>query len=91
MIDGIDCIDGTVVIAAHPRVRGSRCRRCGRVSTRVQSRYRRHLADLPVAGCPVVVWLAVRRFFCDHVDCGACTFVEQVPGFTERHARRSVP
>src|SRR5664279_3063780 len=64
----------------HPRARGSRCRRCGRVSTRVHSRYRRQLADLPVAGRPVEVWLAVRRFFCDHVDCSAGTFVEQVPG-----------
>jgi len=34
--------------------------------------------------------LTVRRFFCDHVDCTACTFVEQVPGLAERHARRSV-
>ena len=66
LIDGIDCIDGTVVIAAHPRARGSRCRRCGRMSTRVHSRYRRHLAELPVAGRPVVVWLAVRRFFCEN-------------------------
>jgi len=47
VIDGIDYIDGSVVIAAHPRARGSRCRRCGHVSTRVHSRYRRHLADLP--------------------------------------------
>ena len=89
VIDDIDCVDGAVVIAAHPRARGSRCRRCGRVSTRGHSRYRRHLADLPVAGRPVVVWLTVRRFFCDHVDCSAGTFVEQVPGLTERHARRS--
>ena len=37
----------------------------------------------------MVVWLTVRRFFCDHVDCSACTFVEQVPGLTELHARRS--
>ena len=37
----------------------------------------------------MVVWLTVRRFFCDHVDCSACTFVEQMPGLTERHARRS--
>ena len=43
-----------------------------------------------MSGRPVVVWLTVRRFFCDHVDCSACTFVEQVPGLTERHARRSV-
>ena len=56
----------------------------------MHSRYRRHLADLPVSGRPVVVWLTVRRFFCDHVDCSACTFAEQVPGLTERHARRSV-
>jgi len=53
----------------------------------------------------VVVWLTIRRFdpgppryeptpitrsFCDHVDCSACTFVEQVPGLAERHARRNV-
>ncbi|HZM66874.1 MAG TPA: ISL3 family transposase, partial [Nakamurella sp.] len=90
VIDRIDQAGGVVVIDAHPRARGSRCHRCGRVSTRVHSRYRRHLADLPVSGRPVVVWLTVRRFFCDHVDCSACTFVEQVPGLTERHARRSV-
>ena len=59
------------------------------MSTRVHSRYRRHLADLPAAGRPVEVWLTVRRFFCDHVDCSAGTFVEQVPGLTQRHARRS--
>ena len=89
VIDDSDCVDGAVVIAAHPRARGSRCRRCGRVSTRVHSRYRRQLADLPVAGRPVVVWLTVRRFFCDYVDCSADTFVEQMPGLTGRHARRS--
>ena len=33
--------------------------------------------------------MAIRRFFCDHVDCSAGTFVEQLPGLTERHARRS--
>jgi transposase len=90
VIDRIDRVDGRVVIAAHPRARGSRCRRCGRVSTRVHSRYRRQLADLPVAGRPVEVCLTVRRFFCDHVDCRTCTFVEQVPGLTQRHARRSL-
>ena len=89
VIDRIDQTDDAVVIAAHPRARGSRCHRCGRVSTRVHSRYRRHLADLPVSGWPVVVWLTVRRFFCDHVDCTTHTFVEQVPGLTERQARRS--
>jgi transposase len=59
------------------------------VSIRVHSRYRRHLADLPVSGRPVEVMLTVRRFFCDHIDCSTCTFVEQVPALTEPHARRS--
>jgi hypothetical protein len=89
VIDRIDRVDGTVVISAHPRARASRCRRCARVSTRVHSLYRRHLADLPVSGHPVEVVLLVRRFFCDHIDCSTCTFVEQVPGLTEPHARRS--
>jgi hypothetical protein len=47
VIDRIDEVGGKVVIAAHSRARGARCRRYGRVSTRVHSRYRRHLADLP--------------------------------------------
>jgi len=59
------------------------------VSTRVHSRYRRQLADLPVSGWPVEVMLTVRRFFCDRTDCTTCTFVEQVRGLTEPHARRS--
>ena len=55
----------------------------------MHSRYRRHLADLPASGHPVEVMLTVRRFFCDHVDCTTCTFVEQVPELAEPHARRS--
>jgi transposase len=38
----------------------------------------------------VVVWVTVRRFVCDHVDCSAGTFVEQVPTLTERYARRTI-
>ncbi len=56
----------------------------------MHSRYRRRVADLPVSGRPLVVWLTARRFFYDHTDCPAGTFVEQVPELTERHARRSV-
>jgi len=33
--------------------------------------------------------LTVRRFFCDHLDCSTCTFVERVPGLAEPHTRRS--
>jgi len=61
MIDRVDQVDGTVVVADQLRGRGARCRRCGRVSTRADSRYRRHLADLTVSGPPVEVMLTVHR------------------------------
>jgi hypothetical protein len=37
----------------------------------------------------VVLGLRVRRFFCDNPACARRTFVEQVPGLTSPHARRT--
>ncbi|WUL72448.1 hypothetical protein OHA62_46845 [Streptomyces sp. NBC_00343] len=56
------------------------CPSCGLCSYRVHSRYRRHLADAAVGGCPVVVDLSVRRLFCDVTDCARRTFAEQADG-----------
>lgn len=81
-VDDIRRVDGMLMIVAHPRARAARCVRCGRVSRRVHSTYRRQLADLPVAGAPTVLWLTARRFFCDQGDCRTATFVEQIPGLT---------
>lgn len=89
VVDDILRVDDGIAITAHPQTQESECRRCGRVSTRVHSRYQRDLADRPISGQPVTVRLTVRRFFCDHWDCNAGTFVEQVPGLTERYARHS--
>ena len=89
IVDDICRVDGVVRISAHPRARAARCSRCGRVSRRVHSTYRRHLADLPLAGQQTVLRLRVRRFFCDRVDCCTGTFVEQVAGLTQRHWQRS--
>ena len=86
VIDGIDCSRRNGSDRRASTARGSRCRRCGRVSTRVHSRYRRQLADLPVAGRPVAVWLTVRRFFCDHVDCSA-VHVRRAGAGVDRAAR----
>jgi len=36
-----------------------------------------------------MLWLTVRRFFCDQDDCSTGTFVEQVPDVTERYWQRS--
>ncbi|MBB4906261.1 transposase family protein [Actinophytocola algeriensis] len=65
------------------------CSSCGGRSRRVLSRYHRGLADVSVAGQPVVLRLQVRRFFCDTNDCPARTFTEQVDRLTVKHARRT--
>jgi transposase len=65
------------------------CRSCGRVASRVHSRYQRHLDDTAVAGQRVVIHLTVRRFFCPAAGCPVRTFAEQIPGLTWRYGRRT--
>ena len=55
----------------------SSCPGCGRASERVHSRYRRHLADLPMAGKPVRLVVRARRFHCDTELCGRRIFAER--------------
>jgi transposase len=55
------------------------CPSCGCPGRRVHSRYRRRLAERPLAGRPLVITLWVRRFFCERSGCRRRTFVEQVP------------
>jgi len=44
-----------------------------------------------VGSRPVVIRLAVRRFFCGNPACPMTTFAEQVEGLTARYRRRSLP
>jgi zinc-finger of transposase IS204/IS1001/IS1096/IS1165 len=83
--------DGRLRIWAHSGTDGANCRRCGRLSERVHSRYLRRLADAPVGGHPVTLWLGVRRFFCGNAGCKAVTFAEQFEGLTSPRARRTPP
>jgi transposase len=83
--------DGRLRIWAHSRTGGAACRRCGQFSSRVHSRYRRRLADAPVGGHRVALWLGVRRFFCGNAVCKAVTFAEQFEGLTSPRSRRTPP
>lgn len=89
MIEGVHDRDDGVRIEAHVRAGRMACPGCERGSDRVHSRYRRTLADAPIGARTVVIQLRVRRFFCDHASCTRRTFVEQVPGLTSKHARRT--
>ena len=86
---GLD--DGRLRIWAHSSTDSAACRRCGQFSERVHSTYRRRLADAPVGGHPVALWLGVRRFFCGNNECKAVTFAEQFEGLTTPRARRTPP
>jgi transposase len=55
----------------------SACPGCGTQSGRVHSRYRRRLADLPIAGRPARVVVLARRFYCNAVLCGRRVFTER--------------
>lgn len=90
VIDQVEHSEAGVRIWARPRTSSAACQACGQSSSRVHSRYDRHVADAAVAGRPVVLRLRVRRFFCDTLECPKRTFVEQVEGLTTRYARRSL-
>jgi transposase len=51
----------------------------------------RQVQDGPVGGRPVLIRLAVRRFFCGNPACPLRTFAEQAEGLTARYRRRSLP
>jgi transposase len=90
-IGGIWQAAGGVVLEARPAGAGAACRVCGTWSSRVHSGYVRRVQDGPLGGRPVLIRLAVRRFFCGNPACPLTTFAEQVDGLTARYRRRSVP
>jgi hypothetical protein len=89
VVEGGHREDDGVCIEAHVRAEPMACPGWEHGSDRVHSRYRRTLADAPIGAQTVVIQLRVRRFFCDNASCGRRTFVEQVPGLTSKHARRT--
>jgi len=78
-----------VQVAARACTGEAVCTRCGTVSRRVHSSYRRRLADTAAGGREVLIDLQARRFFCDDPACSRTTFAEQVPGLTTRYGRRT--
>jgi len=78
-----------LVIAAHARRRTVTCPLCDRAATRVHSRYRRTVADLPWHGLRVRLLLEVRRFFCDTASCARRIFTERFPRTVAPYGRRT--
>jgi transposase len=81
--------DERITLVLHTTQPQASCPECGAVNTRVHSRYRRTLADLPWNGTPVRLRLHCRRFFCDRQECSRRIFTERLPGVTRRYGRRT--
>ncbi len=79
-----------LIVTAAARRRVVACPRCRHTSTRVHSKYRRTLADLPWHGLRVRLDVRVRRFFCDVPGCQRRIFTERLPKTAKPHARRTV-
>lgn len=58
-------------------------------SSRVHSRYRRAVADLPWQGLAVRLDLHTRRWFCTNAACERQVFTERLPSVVAPHARRT--
>jgi len=79
-----------LIVTAAARRRAVICPKCGHASTRVHSRYRRTLADLPWHGLRVRLDVHVRRFFCDVPGCQRRIFTERLPKTASPYSRRTV-
>ncbi|WP_326647323.1 MULTISPECIES: transposase family protein [unclassified Streptomyces] len=84
--DSSDVLVAEAVSTARP----GRCPDCRKQARRIHSTYQRVLEERPVGSRRVLVRLRVRRYFCDRKSCCRKTFVEQVPGLSERHPRSSI-
>jgi transposase len=66
------------------------CPSCDHPSSKVHSRHRRSLADLPWEGISVRLALSVRKFFCLNDACLQSVFCERLPNVVAASARRTL-
>ena len=88
-IRSADHDDGFFHLYGSSSLEYGRCPYCGRISRRVHSRYVRTIQDLSILGSRVVLYLEVRKFFCDNEDCRRKTFAEQPGDEVFRYRRRT--
>ena len=84
-----DYTDGFFHLYGSSSLEHGRCPYCGRISRRVHSHYVRTIQDLSILGGRVILYLEVRKFFCDNGECHKKTFAEQPGDEVFRYRRRT--
>jgi transposase len=87
VIDLVGVLYECVTICIHSTAPAAVCPLCSKPTTRIHSRYRRTVADLPSAGRKLVLSLLVRKFFCQTSDCSRRIFAERFPDIVRPWAR----
>jgi transposase len=89
-VDSTALDDDTLTVSLTATAPHASCPTCGSEARRIQSRYRRRLADLPCFGRTVRLHVTVRRFRCPKPECPRRIFTERLAGFAAPHARTTV-
>lgn len=89
-IENIALYHDEVQIIVITKALKSDCPSCGLQSSKVHSRYKRHLADLPWEGITVRLILSVRKFFCLNSECRQRIFCERLPGLAAPYAHQTL-
>jgi len=69
----------SITVTVRTTAAAANCPQCQHRSTRVHSRYRRTLSDVPCTGLTLRLALRIRRFFCQQSDCSRRIFTERLP------------
>jgi transposase len=88
-LDAVHYRGDGILIAARTKAETATCPLCGQVCTRVHSRYRRTLLDLPWQGMSVRFHLTVRRFRCLNSECSRHIFAERIPSVAACHGQKT--
>jgi len=78
-VDAIASEGSAIVLRLTTVAASACCPGCRQVSSRIHSRYRRALTDLPWNQVSVCIHLRNRKFFCDTSDCPRRVFTEPPP------------
>jgi transposase len=89
-VKAVQEVDEVIEIIAEATSATSNCPQCHQPSSQVQSRYKRHSADLPWSGKVVRLLLEVRRFFCRNPACPCQVFCERLPQVIPVYARQTL-
>lgn len=86
----LDTVAATLTLQVTATAPHALCPLCQVPATRVHSRYRRCLADVPWGAYAVRLQMHVRKWFCDTPTCPRCIFTERVPTVMAPWARRTL-